>query len=194
MDQKTEFALRAINCPDFKALCREYGISRKTGYKWRERFVAQGLAGLNERSTRPRNSPDGLPEAVVCEMVKLKQAYPFWGPRKIRALYQRKHGEETPSESSFKRVLERAGLTEKRRIRRVRESGGRVHTGRKAERPNDVWTVDFKGWWLGRDGHKIEPLTVRDECSRMLLELRVSFADAAAEYRKAIRSLVEVRA
>ena len=84
MDQRIEFALKAMNCPDFQALCRDFGISRKTGYKWRERFVAQGLAGLSERSTRPQSSPAGLPEAVVCEMVKLKQAYPFWGPRKIR--------------------------------------------------------------------------------------------------------------
>lgn len=191
MDQKIEFALRAINCPDFQALCREYGISRKTGYKWRERFVAQGLAGLNERSTRPQSSPDGLPEAVVCEMVKLKQAHPFWGPRKIRVLYQRKHGDATPSESSFKRVLERAGLTEKRRIRRVRDSGGRIHTGRKAERPNDVWTVDFKGWWLGGDGHKVEPLTVRDECSRMLLELRAMESARTEAVRACFERLFE---
>jgi len=101
----------------------------------------------------------------------LKQAHPHWGPRKIQALYQRKHGGEVPSESSFKRVLERAGLTVPRRVRRSTETG-RLGSGRKASAPNEVWSVDFKGWWKDRDGLRVEPLTVRDEHSRMLLEMR----------------------
>ena len=68
-------------------------------------------------------------------------------------------------------MLERAGLTKKRKRRRARE-GGRLATGRKAEAPNEIWTVDFKGWWLDREGLRVEPLTVRDEHSRMLLEMR----------------------
>jgi transposase InsO family protein len=170
MDQKVEFALRAINCPDFTALCQEFGISRKTGYKWRNRFLAEGTAGLEEQSRRPEES-NGLPEAVVCRMVSLKQAHPHWGPRKIRELYGRKHPGSLPSESSFKRVLERAGLTRPRKRRRAAE-GGRLSTGRTAEAPNEVWTVDFKGWWRCADGARVEPLTVRDEFSRMILELR----------------------
>lgn len=171
MDQKIEFALKALNCPDFSALCREYGISRKTGYKWQARFIEHGLAGMSDASRRPHTSPGGLAESIVCEIVRLKQAHPHWGPRKIRALYDRKHGGEIPAESSFKRVLERAGLTIPRKLRRARE-GGRIASGLKAEKPNDVWTVDFKGWWRGAGGLKVEPLTVRDEHSRMLLEMR----------------------
>lgn len=172
MDQRIEFAMRAVNCPNFRELCREYGISAKTGYKWRERFVQEGLGGLNELSRRPRGHADQLSEQVVCEIVLLKNAHPHWGPRKIQELYRRKHGSrELPSESSFKRVLERAGLTKPRRVRRSEQSG-RLATGVKAEKPNDVWTVDFKGWWKGPHDERVEPLSVRDEFSRMILELR----------------------
>lgn len=172
MDQRIEFAIRAVSAVNFRELCREYGISAKTGYKWRERFMAGGLAGMGELSRKPRGHADELGEAVVCEIVRLKEAHRHWGPRKIQELYRRQHGEEgLPSESSFKRVLERAGLTEKRRLRRSGEAG-RLASGVKAEQPNDVWTVDFKGWWKDREGLRVEPLTVRDEFSRMLLEMR----------------------
>ena len=171
MDQRMEFVMKALAHPNFRELCREYGISAKTGYKWRERFFERGLGGLNELSRRPHGHADELGEGVVCAMVRLKQAHPHWGPRKIQALYQRKHGGEVPSESSFKRVLERAGLTVPRRMRRATETG-RLGSGLKATQPNEVWTVDFKGWWKDREGLRVEPLTVRDEYSRMLLEMR----------------------
>lgn len=171
MDQRIEFAMKALNCANFGHLCREYGISRKTGYKWRERFVENGVAGMEEESRRPHSHAKELCEAVVCQIVSLKQAHSTWGPRKIRDLYARKHPGEVPSESSFKRVLERAGLTKPRRRRRSKEAG-RLASGRKAETPNEVWTVDFKGWWHDTQGQKVEPLTVRDEYSRMILELR----------------------
>ena len=144
MNQRTEFVLRAMRSDNFRDLCREYGISPKTGYKWRERFLAQGLNGLAERSRRPKSSPQGLEEGVVCEIIRLKQGHRHWGPRKLRKVYERLH-EPVPSESSFKRVLERAGLVERRRVRRRQESG-RLASGRKAQGPNEVWTVDFKGW------------------------------------------------
>ena len=86
MDAKTEFVLRAMRQDsDFCALCREFGISRKTGYKWKERFLRDGMSGLNERSRRPESSPNQLDEDQVCRIVRLKQAHPHWGPRKLRA-------------------------------------------------------------------------------------------------------------
>jgi transposase InsO family protein len=179
MEQRIEFALRALRTGNFRELCHEYGISAKTGYKWRERFLRYGWEGMAEESRRPHGHADQLGEAVVCEMVRLKQAHRHWGPRKIQALYRRQHGGEVPSESSFKRVLERAGLTTKRRIRRA-EQGGRLATGRKAEKPNDIWTVDFKGWWKDPQGLRVEPLTVRDEHSRMLLEMKI-LADSCGQ-------------
>ena len=176
MEQRIEFGLKALQTDNFRALCQEYGISPKTGYKWRERMLRYGLAGMAEQSRRPRSHADELAEGVICEMVRLKQAHRHWGPRKIRELYLRKHG-TAASESSFKRVLERAGLTQPRR-RRVRAAqAGRLWSGQRAQAPNEVWTVDFKGWWYDVDGRRCEPLTVRDEHSRYVLELR-RMADA----------------
>jgi len=177
MNQRTEFVLKAIKTDNFLELCREYGISSKTGYKWKERFLEHGLSGLNELSRRPKSSPEGLEEAVVCEIIRLKQRHRYWGPRKIRKVYERLH-EQSPSESSFKRVLERAGLVQPRRLR-ARHRSGRLFTGRKATAANEVWTVDFKGWWYAQ-GQRCEPLTVRDEFSRYVLELR-AMADARGQ-------------
>lgn len=179
MNQRTEFVLKSMRTHNFRALCAEYGISAKTGYKWRERFLQFGLEGLQEHSRRPARSPGGLSEAVVCEIIRLKNAHRWWGPRKIRALYQRVHLGPVPSESSFKRVLQRAGLVQARRMRHRKETG-RLYTGRQASAPNEIWTVDFKGWWYDWQGKRCEPLTVRDEFSRYLLDLR-AVADARTE-------------
>src|SRR5258707_4593708 len=170
MEQRMEFALKALKSENFRGLCQEYGISTKTGYKWRERLLRQGLGGLAEESRRPRSSSQQLSQEELCEIVRLKVVHPHWGPRKIRELYLRQHG-KVASESSFKRVLERAGLSEKRKRRRVVLEGGRLSSGRRAQAVNEVWTVDFKGWWRTRAG-RCEPLTVRDEYSRYVLELR----------------------
>lgn len=179
MDQRKEFVLRAVNSPNFRELCQEYGISTKTGYKWRERFIEKGMAGLKERSRRPQSHADQLTEKVICEIVRLKHQHPRWGPRKIQAVYRRQQSGQIPSESSFKRVLRRAGLTEPRRFKRVAQTG-RLRSDIEARQPNDIWTVDFKGWWKSRCGLRVEPLTVRDEYSRMILDLRV-LVDARTE-------------
>jgi putative transposase len=176
MDQRMEFALKALRTDNFRALCAEYGVSAKTGYKWRERFLQNGLAGMAEQSRRPRSHADQLAEGVICEMVRLKLAHRHWGPRKIRELYLRRHG-TAASESSFKRVLERAGMTEPRRRRQRATEAGRLWSGQRGQAPNEVWTVDFKGWWYDGQGQRCEPLTVRDEHSRYVLELR-RLADA----------------
>jgi transposase InsO family protein len=188
MEQRIEFALKAMRTLNFRALCQEYGVSAKTGYKWKQRFLQEGIEGLAEESRRPKTSPEQLPEGEVCEIVRLKMAHLSWGPRKIRELYLRRHG-EVASESTFKRVLERAGLTQKRRKRRSSEAG-RLCSGRRATAANEVWTVDFKGWW--RSGAKrCEPLTVRDEHSRYLLEVR-ALQDARSEtVRKSFECLFE---
>ena len=121
---RLEFVLRALSeATSFVDLCEEYGIQAKTGYKWKQRFLEEGAAGLADRSRRPHSSPRQLSEAVVCEMVRLKQAHRKWGPRKIRELYARQHRDQPlPSETSFKRVLEKAGLVEKRKRRGDGES------------------------------------------------------------------------
>jgi transposase InsO family protein len=188
MEERIEFGIKAIQTLNFRALCQEYGISAKTGYKWKERFLREGIQGMEEQSRRPQSHADQLPEEKVCEMVRLKLAHPAWGPRKIRELYRRRHG-EVASESTFKRVLERAGLTQKRRRCRSQEAG-RLCNGRRGAAPNEVWTVDFKGWW--RSGPKrCEPLTVRDEHSRYLLEVRALEDARTQSVRKSFERLFE---
>jgi len=189
MEQRIEFALRAVRTLNFRALCQEYGISAKTGYKWKERFLRDGVRGMEEQSPRPRSSPEQLPEEVVCEMVRLKLAHLNWGPRKIRELYLRRHG-EVASESTFKRVLERVGLTQKRRPRRRWSEAGRLCSGKRAAAPNEVWTVDFKGWWKSW-GKRCEPLTVRDEHSRYVLELRAMEGASTEKVQQSFERLFE---
>jgi putative transposase len=188
MNQRIEFCLKAVRGGNFRALCREYGISAKSGYKWQERFLRHGIEGMEEESRRPHSHPERIGEQEVCRMVGLKVAHPNWGPRKIRELYHRKYG-RAASESSFKRVLERSGLSQKRK-RRLASQSGRLSTGRKAQEPNQVWTVDFKGWW--HDGsQRCEPLTVRDEFSRYLLELRALDNARSETVRKSFEGLFE---
>ena len=135
--------------------------------------MRDGLSGLAERSRRPVQSPNQLGEDHVCRIVRLKQAHPHWGPRKLRELFARQScGELVPSESTFKRVLDKAGLVEHRCQRRSQDAGTRLTRPVVAQRPNHVWTVDFKGWWYTLDRHRFEPLTIRDDYSRYVLGAR----------------------
>jgi|SRR5206468_2284797 len=79
MNQRVEFVMRALRTENFRELCREYGISAKSGYKWKERFLEHGLNGMMEESRRPKSSPRGLDEAVVCEIIRLKERRRHWG-------------------------------------------------------------------------------------------------------------------
>ena len=114
MNQKIQFAFRAKSSANFSELCREYGISTKTGYKWKARFETNGPEGLKEESRRPKSSPEALSEEVVCRLVRIKESHRHWGARKLQIVYERSWG-KAPSESSIKRVLERCGMVEKRR-------------------------------------------------------------------------------
>ena len=145
---------------------------------------------MAEESRRPRSSPRALGEREVCEIVRLKEVHRRWGPRKIRELYLRLHGKGA-SQSSFKRVLERAGLTGRRPRRGRAREGGRLHSGRRGEAPNEVWTVDFKGWWYDEAGRRCEPLTVRDEYSRYIVELRAMEDARSVTVRRVFERLFE---
>src|ERR1700748_2058043 len=86
VDKRTEFVLRVLRDVErFGDVCQEFGISRKTGYKWKERFLEEGLSGLGDQSRRPASSPGEVKEATVCQIVKLRMAHPTWGARKLRA-------------------------------------------------------------------------------------------------------------
>jgi putative transposase len=167
---KAEFVLKALE-PDrcMKALCGEYGVSRQTGYKWVERFKAQGLPGLEERSRRPRGSPITTSGEVVLEVLELRRKY-GWGPKKLHKLLgKRLKAKELPSRRTIARILERAGEAKKRRQGQRVVAAAECAPRPEVKGPNDLWTVDFKGWWRAKDGARCEPLTVRDAHSRFVL-------------------------
>jgi transposase InsO family protein len=165
---RREFVTKALTQgASFSALCREYGISRKTGYKWRQRALNDGLRRLADRSRRPKSSPTQLTESAACTLIRFKLRHPSWGPKKIRQLYARRFA-DVPSLSSCQRVLTRAGLGLTRR-RRPKPAKERISVAVVASAPNEVWTVDFKGWWSLANGQRCEPLTVRDAFSRFVL-------------------------
>ena len=149
MDQRQEFVMKSLKAEKpFRELCKEYGISEKTGYKWKNRFMEDGTNGLNDMSKRPRNSPTQLGEDIIIEIIKIREAHPSWGPKKIQAIIDR-NGKHllVPSISSIKRILDKAELTRKKKIRKVNTGSSRLHQLIPANEPNDVWAVDFKGYW-----------------------------------------------
>jgi putative transposase len=191
---REEFVLKALgNVMSFTDLCTEYAVSRKTGYKWIERFKQGGLVGLYNQSRRPISSPDALNESVVCELLRIKKSVKStWGPKKVHALYERLHGRSNaPSLSSVKRVLDRAGYVEHRRRAR-RDQAARVHEGLVPEKPNELWTVDFKGWWKTRDRARCEPLTVRDAFSCFVLDLRAMESQSERAVRPVFENIFEL--
>ena len=191
MDQRFEFVLKSFDSSvPFNELCKEYNISRKTGYKWRKRFLDEGYDGMYDRSKRPKSSPSSLDEDMVCELLRLKYKYPSWGARKIGDIYKRCHG-KVPSESSIKRVFDKAGLVKKRRKRR-KANEQRLKCRKASEYPNHIWTVDFKGWWLTTDKERCEPLTIRDDFSRFILDVRAMPDSRTESVKNAFEKAFEI--
>lgn len=171
INERTEFALRSLQADvNFTQLCAEYGITRRTGYKWKQRFLKDGASAMTDQSRRPVNSPNQLSELAVCRITRLHERHKHWGPKKIHKLYSDRYT-PAPSLSTFKRIFDRCGWVRKR-IRRKSSQTGRLASGLKAKDCNDVWTVDFKGWWRTGKGQRCEPLTVRDEHSRFVLSVQ----------------------
>jgi len=174
MKLREEFVLKALEPrANVAELCREFGISRKTAYKWIRRFRNHGIAALSDASRRPHSSPLRTTADIVVEVIRLRREHPRWGPKKLRVVLQRRGVDPVPSIRTVARVLDRAG-----EIRRRRPSPPEGATPSGAPRvdceaPNDVWSIDFKGWWRTRDGQRCEPLTVRDAFSRYVLCLQV---------------------
>ena len=170
MEQKEAFINEMLkNNKPFKHLCAEFGISEKTGYKWKNRFFDKGKAGLLNESKNPSH-PNTIDGDTACELIRIKNAHVAWGPKKIREIYARAYpNKEVPSLSSVKRILDKAGLVKKRIIRKPASSDcPRLQQQIQASESNDVWCIDFKGWWKS-GGEKCEPLTVRDKLSRKIL-------------------------
>ena len=152
-------------------LCREYNISRKTGYKWVKRYRQEGEAGLRERSRCPLNKANKISEDVLLRIVRIRVAHRYWGADKIRSVLRREHVEPLPGRTTIHRILKEAGLIHLPRRRKTKISNVRLKQEGVGElKANDEWTIDFKGWWRSRDGkRKCYPLTIRDAKSRYIL-------------------------
>jgi transposase InsO family protein len=167
MEERMRFVLRRLDGEPMSDLCREFGISRKTGYKIFERYEQEGLQALTDRSRRPVRYAHQLPETIERMIVRAKQDKPHWGARKIRELLVRRlRGDvRVPATSTIHAVMDRNGLV--RRMRRRRHATGTpLSAGAQA---NDLWCVDFKGEFKLGSGDYCYPLTVSDHASRYLL-------------------------
>lgn len=148
-------------------LCRAFGISRRTGYKWLARFEERGRGGLLDVSRAPATHPNATPVELEELILELRQMHRTWGPRKLRAWLQSRFPERSwPVTSTFGDILRRHGLTRpKPPRRRASPSQPLSH----ADEPNAVWCADFKGWFRTGDGCRCDPLTISDAFSRYLL-------------------------
>lgn len=171
MEQKQRFvSLLRSDRFTMVELCESFGISRKTGHKWKGRYEAQGMSGIEDRSRAPRRVTCRTEEAVERRIVGEKRLHPTWGPKKIRRVLEMKHAlERPPAVSTVGEVLKRHGLVKARQRR-----GGLFTVERGAltapERCNHVLGVDYKGWFMLGEGERCDPLTVSDLHSRYLMK------------------------
>lgn len=163
-------------------LCEQYGISRKTGYKWVERFERTGPSALADRSRRPHRSPRATDPAIVEALCEARRRHPTWSARKLIAVLRRHHPDvDWPARSTGCALLKARGLVRARRRReRPRPPASPL---RPATQPNDVWTADFKGEFRTGDGRYCYPLTVRDAFSRYVLRCDALDTKAGAAVR-----------
>lgn len=190
MEQKELFIKAMLaNEKPFKHLCADFGISEKTGHKWKNRFYEQGKAGLYEQS-RARLTQDMIDGDTAAELIRIKNAHLAWGPKKIREIYAKAYPQKAvPSLSSVKRILDKAGLVKPRKIRPpVSSDCPRLQQQIQAQAANDVWSIDFKGWWKS-DGEICEPFTVRDRYSRKILCTKLMQSKSSVAVRAVMTDL-----
>jgi transposase InsO family protein len=149
-----------------------FGVSRQTGYTWVARYREGNheLSAVAERSRRPKTSPNAISLEMEDLIVAARKYYPTWGPRKLHArLVERHPDKDVPSASVMAKVLKRRGMTRPRRKRRLAAAVGVTAPFSGCARPNDVWCIDFKGWFVTNDGVRCYPLTLIDAYSRFLI-------------------------
>jgi putative transposase len=172
MDERVQFISDHQRQRDtMVALCDRYGISRKTGYKWLERYDTDGPGGLATRSSRPHTSPQATPRHMAAAIVAVRRRYPSWGGKKILAvLAEREPTWTLPAVSTANDILKRHDLVPRGRRRRPRPHPGRPAVA--VREANDLWTADFKGQFRTGDAALYYPLTICDAFSRYLLDCR----------------------
>lgn len=161
LDERIRFVIRHKDGEDMSSLCREFGISRKTGYKIVERYEQCGFDGLSDRSRRPIRYANQLPPQVEAANVTAKKEKPHWGARKIRErlLRQLPHETKVPAISTIHTVLDRYGMVSRGKGRKRKAHGTPLSDGAK---PNDLWCTDYKGEFQLGNRQYCYPLTVTD--------------------------------
>ena len=178
MSQRFEFVVLASQPGiNFRQLCRRFGISAKTGYKWRQRYRAGGSAALADQSRRPRCSPRQCPAATAAAVVALRQQEPAWGGRKLRRRLRDLQQPQVPAASTCTAILRRAGL--------LNGSATPATPWQRFERaqPNELWQMDFKGHFATQAGPRCHPLTVLDDHSRFNVALAAEADQTGATVR-----------
>jgi putative transposase len=167
MDERLKFVARLLDGEKMAVLCREFEISRKTGYKIYQRYKDCGVEGLTDRSRRPYRHARQLPFQIEKAIVQLKQEHPSWGAPKIRERLRRRHSEiHCPAISTVHAILDRNGLV-KRRRRRIYRPEGTILA--HPHQPNELWCADYKGEFMLADRRYCYPLTITDFASRFLI-------------------------
>ncbi len=148
--------------------CRQFEISRPTGYQWLNRYQTEGITGLKNRSSARLTQSQQTSSEIHKQILDLKCKYPTWGPKKIHAkLKSINPSIDYPGTTTIGNILSRNGLTIRRKLRRrLAATTSPLNT---AKGPNDIWCMDFKGWSLTTDGHKFDPFTLTDQFSRYIL-------------------------
>jgi putative transposase len=167
VEERLRFIARLLDGEKMAPLCREFGISRKTGYKIFNRYKGLGLEGLTDRSRRPYRQANRIPMQIEKRIVMIKKEYPKWGAPKIRARLQRLHPDiPLPAISTVHAVLDRHGLVKRRKRRRYKAKGTPLNHVRN---PNELWCADYKGEFMLSDRRYCYPLTIMDYASRYLI-------------------------
>lgn len=168
MNDRMRFVVRLEQGERMTDLCREFGISRKTGYKFEERYKALGPIGLYDEPRAPERIPHRTSDEVVARIVGLKKEHPTWGPKKVKVeLERREVGVRIPAPSTVGEILLRHGLVTRRKRNHTTPPAFQERHGSKG--PNDLWCVDFKGQFRLGSGDYCYPLTVTDHFSRYLI-------------------------
>ena len=181
MDQRiqfiSDFLRHSLSTTD---LCDLYGVSRKTGYKWIDRYLRLGPEGLVDRSRRPARAPNATSQEIVAAFIEVRQRHPSWGAKKLLAIVHQRHPRwDLPGRSTVCDILKRHGMVPKKRHRRHIGHPGKPTSQILA--PNDVWSADFKGQFKTGDGHYCYPLTVTDGFSRFLLGCQALSSTSVAQ-------------
>lgn len=189
MDQRARF-VRALSSCEFTMteLCEAFGISRKTGYKWVDRWSDEGEEGLKDRSRAPKNQPLRTDSRCELLLVAAREEHPTWGARKLLSILQRKYPRlPWPAESTGFEILKRHDLVEPRRCRRAQAPPAKPVA--EANYANALWAVDFKGEFRTGDRLLCYPLTATDRYSRFLLGCRVRSSTSHAGARPVFERL-----